>query len=277
MGSHALSLLRSAWSGLEVSPIQWVRTTDANYPGEVFGRTESGVRFSHTGAEVIIVPGYSGNQYNRFEFGEGGSDASVGIWSGDAPEVGSLVCGDPVGPTGSKRYRSWFKCDDKLEALLQIVRDGTTMSENELGVYFAGQSDHFWALLRLVLFDNVEIFVQCAGQSYNGSFKRDKRHTEADDLTHPAYGKILYQSDSYTSTLDWDGMRLPTSVSEYVHELSWRLETPDWWETYKSLMGEFLEHRGHPMSHGICRACLAENPNVHTDGWPYLPKSWQEG
>ena len=266
MGAHALTLLRGYFSGLEVAPVDWVRVTERRHPApdEVVGQTTAGTWFRHDGYEPIILA--ENDLYSRFQFGEGGG-VPRHMWSGEAPAEGELICGDPVGPAGSKRLRSWFKADDRVLKFIDVILNGTSLSERELATHFIGSDDHYWALLRLVLFDNLEVF---SWLQHEGTIKPRDMEPGDEVLAHPAFGTEYFHSGDFGLSVNWHGMKLPTTVSEYVHTLSWRLETPGWWEAYKTLLGsDLIACVPHPVNGRVCRACLAENPNASDDGWPY--------
>ena len=96
-----------------------------------------------------------------------------------------------------------------------------------------------WAFVRLVMFDNPSAFVDL-----------DKPHP-CDGMP---YGETYHNGSRYQ--VDWRGMYLSKSPSQYVHTMAYRFNAPSWWEQYKLAFG------GQPpacVGYGDrCEACEAE-------------------
>lgn len=151
----------------------------------------------------------------------------TGGW--DKPEIGSLIGGEVVDTPKGKRFNRWFTCRPELKFLMDIVRNGTALPEDELGRKLLADNypDKYWAIARLVFFDNVQAFVD----NFKGF----------DHLPpHPAHGMSLGVS-SYSGEpiiVQHRGMYLSKDTAQYLHEISWQLGEPRWWQEFKRLTAE---------------------------------------
>jgi hypothetical protein len=171
----------------------------------------------------------------------------------DKPPVGSLIGGEVTeGPKG-KRFQRWFYCLSEFKFLVDIVLNGTDLTEDEIAAQLitGGHPDTYWAIARLVLFDNVQAFVD---------------QLKEEQPPHPCQGQE-YTSSGFCGTkrpkVYWDGMYLPKEASQYVHEISYRLNEPRWWQEFVQLADDQGVKWEHPASGGICNACEAER--LHDD------------
>ncbi|HEY4483896.1 MAG TPA: hypothetical protein VI752_01805 [Candidatus Paceibacterota bacterium] len=158
--------------------------------------------------------GRLGNHHNGFE----------------KPEMRVLICGEVMKRTKGDRFNKWFVCPPEFKFLVDIVLNGTTLTEAELRpkLETSRYPDKYWAIARLVLFDNVQAFVDdCKYKRWEGSEEQDK-------------------------------MWLPKATAQYIHEMSHQLNTPMWWEEFKRLAAEQGVDHDHPASGGFCYACKAE-------------------
>lgn len=179
----------------------------------------------------------------------------TGGW--DKPTIGSLIAGEVIDTPKGKRLKRWFDCRPEFKLLVDIILNGTDLSEEELGRRLVTDRypDTYWAISRLVIFDNVQAFV-------------DEIKPFDDRAEHPAHGMfsgtVMFPSGKRL-TVDHRGMWLPKMVAEYVHLISYRLNEPQWWVEFKRLAAE--QHLGHEHSAlgGYCAACEAERSA--TDGW----------
>ena len=159
-----------------------------------------------------------------------------------APKEGDLIAGTVVkGPRGRK-FSRWFVCGPQLKLLIDMVLAGKTdISEKELSekLMCDPYPDLYWAIARLVMFDNVQAFVD-----------------ELKDIKpiHPSKGKI-YKQGWHNFTVDWHGMYIPKEAAQFVHELSFHLNEPVWWEQFMRLASEQGLKHSHPVSGGFCVAC----------------------
>jgi uncharacterized protein YndB with AHSA1/START domain len=168
---------------------------------------------------------------------------------GPKPEVGSMLAGEVIDTPKGKRFSRWFVCSPQFNALADAILNGTTLTEIELAEkVFGGINfpDTYWAIGRLVLFDNVQAFVD--------EFKKERS-------PHPLKGRE-YESEMYLGgarpVVCWSGMDLPTESSHFVHEISYRLNEPRWWEEFKRLAKEQGMKWEHPPWGGVCHACNVE-------------------
>lgn len=173
----------------------------------------------------------------------------------DKPKVGSLIGGEVIDTPRGKRFKRWFYCRPEFKLLVDIVLNGTTLTEEELGrkLVTADYPDKFWAIARLVLFDNVQAFVDnCKPVDWE---KEDTRPL------HPAHGmfsgSVMFPSGERL-TVSHRGMFLPKGTVEFVHNMSYRLNTPRWWEEFKRLSADQGVKHSHPAAGGWCHACEAE-------------------
>lgn len=146
----------------------------------------------------------------------------------DKPEIGSLICGEVVDTSKGKRFERWFSCRPEFKLLVDIVMNGTTLTEEELGrqLVTADYPDKYWAIARLVLFDNVEAFVE------------DIQSLDAESRSpHPAYGlpsgAVLPSGEKLI--VGHRGMWLSVNAMMFVHTLSIQLNEPRWWEMWQRL------------------------------------------
>lgn len=176
----------------------------------------------------------------------------TGGW--DKPEVGSLIGGEVVETPKGKRFKRWFDCLPEFKFLVDIILNGTTLTEDELArkLVTKGYPDKYWAIARLVLFDNVQAFVD--------ELKPVDWEKEDTRPLHPAHGMftgtVMYSGERLT--VNHRGMYLPMRVPQFVHEISYRLNEPRWWEEFKRLAAEQNLEHDHPPHGGLCNACEAE-------------------
>lgn len=173
----------------------------------------------------------------------------------DKPEVGSLIGGEIIDTPKGKRFKRWFDCTPEFKLLVDIVLNGTALTEEELGrkLVTAGYPDKYWAIARLVLFDNSQAFVDnCKSVDWQ---KEDTRPL------HPAHGmfsgKVMFPSGERL-TVEHRGMWLSKGTAEFVHNISYRLNTPSWWDEFKRLTAEQGVKHDHPAMGGLCHACEEE-------------------
>ncbi len=177
------------------------------------------------------------------------------IGSFDKPEIDSLIGGEVIDTSKGKRFKRWFDCSPEFKLLVDIVLNGTTLTEEELGrkLVTADYPDKYWAIARLVLFDNVQAFVEnCKIPDWG---KEDMRPP------HPAHGMfsggVMFPSGERL-TVTHRGMYLSMSDAKFVHNISYRLNTPSWWEDFKRLTAEQGVEHDHPATGDRCHACEAE-------------------
>lgn len=159
-----------------------------------------------------------------------------------APEKNDLIAGIVVAGPKGKKFSRWFVCSPQLKLLMDMVLTGKIeYSEEELSekLMCDPYPDLYWAIARLVLFDNVQAFVN------------ELREIKP---VHPSRGKIYKEAGSYSFPVDWSGMYLPKDPALFVHELSFYLDEPAWWEEFNRLAKEQGLANGHSRA-GICNAC----------------------
>jgi hypothetical protein len=64
-------------------------------------------------------------------------------------------------------------------------------------------------------------------------------------------------------------MHLATGYARQVHEPSYRLDEPAWWEGFLRLTVEQGVVHSHPRRGGVCKACIAADPDWYSNGFPY--------
>lgn len=169
------------------------------------------------------------------------------------PEDGQLICGEVVDTSRGRRYRRWFSCDEAFRTMVRVVRGELTLSEDELGRQLLTDAypDMYWAIVRLVMFDNVQAFVdECKLDALRFDNEADRsfaRHPAA-GVKHGVHG---FACGEY-------GMWLTKGPSEYVHELSAVLDQPQWWEEFVRLADEQEVAHAHPAHGGVCNACVVD-------------------
>jgi hypothetical protein len=178
----------------------------------------------------------------------------------DKPEIGSLIAGEITETPKGKRFKRWFYCSPEFKLLVDIVMNGTAFTEDELGrkLITAGYPDKYWAIARLALFDNAQAFVDNCKP-----FDWDKK--ESTCPLHPANGmfsgSVMFPSGEGLKVTH-RGMYLSKGTAEFVHEISYRLNTPDWWTEFKRLASEQGIKHNHPNFGGYCHACEAERHEI---------------
>lgn len=149
----------------------------------------------------------------------------------DRPEDGQLICGEVIQTDKGRRFKHWFTCDEAFKLLVDIVRHGTDLSEDELGKRLLTDDwpDKYWAIARLVFFDNVQAFINEA------KFRRMAwDEDEPEWARHPAYHQT-YGQHGYTVNY---GMSMPKHPEEFVGDLSLELGELRWWQEYLRLADE---------------------------------------
>jgi hypothetical protein len=165
------------------------------------------------------------------------------------PRVGQTIAGTTEETPKGRRFKQWFVCSPELRVLIELVKQGhNNLSENELACRMMTNDypDAYWAIARLVFFDNIQAFVdQCKPEEQND---------------HPCKGKRYGQYyGPKQMVINHTGMYLPKgNTAEYVHELSCRLNEPKWWEEFQRLAKEQGVEHDHPVYGGLCHACEAE-------------------
>ncbi|WP_328384476.1 hypothetical protein OHQ88_33710 (plasmid) [Micromonospora zamorensis] len=233
------------------------------------GYTTSGVQFTK-------------DHYNELDF-QTDKTLTFGTWlnhtsSNELPPPGQLICGERATTgDGPPFLRRWFVCDRAFQLLLTSVTDGLRHTEAELGQQLlskkVGFPDTYFAVARLVFFDNVQAFVDgikvgrpspSVGQLFMG-----------EPATISAASPYLGLHPAHDSTyaggwpVDWRGMYLATGYAQQVHELSRTLNEPQWWADFLRLAAEQGVVHSHPGRGGVCHACIAEQPDWTRTGFPY--------
>lgn len=173
------------------------------------------------------------------DFGNWGNHTGGGF---KRPKNGDWIAGVVVDTSRGKRFDKWFILTPELRFLIELVRRGrTSLDEASLAkrLLTNGYPDVLWAFARLVMFNNVEAFIDLKAQ-------------------HPCYnqpyGETFHNGSQFR--VDWSGMYLPMNAPNYVHTASYRFGTPSWWERYKAAFdGAPPECVGFG---GLCDACEAE-------------------
>lgn len=172
------------------------------------------------------------------------------------PHEGQLIYGvleeDPRGI----RYKQWYPCDEAFKLLYDVIMGTEELTEQELGVKLLtdGYPDKYWALARLVLFDNVQAFVELhRWQSQARLFDGSSGSEAPASLAHPGSGQA-YGTHGFTCSSH--GMHLPMSPAKYVHTLSYQLGEPRWWDEFVEKLSTPSRPYVHDVGPGdFCRGC----------------------
>lgn len=164
----------------------------------------------------------------------------------DRPKPGDWICGTVIETEHGKRFDRWFILTPELRSLITLIRAGKTrMSEAELAplLISSGYPDTLWALVRLVMFDNVQAFVD--------------QHRGIKE-THPCFGRSYGPTfhNGSRRRVDWTRMWLSVPPVQFVHGLSHLLDTAAWWETWKNAFGGNASCSG--ILSGTCLGCQEE-------------------
>lgn len=267
MGKNALEKLRKIWKGLVFAKVTGIIAKDADIDQIIVYENESGVN-PKTYQKVNDVPiedwknavisytkfyGFAegilfhSNNFNSLDM-EIDMTLDFSTWwnhkgARKTPEKGDLIAGTVVQTPKGKKFLRWFTCGPQLKLLMDMILTGKVdFSEKELSekLICNGYPDKYWAVARLVLFDNVQAFVD-----------------ELKEMRpiHPNYGKIYDQCGPYRIQIAWNGMYLSKGAAQYVHELSFHLDEPMWWEKFNQLAREQGLKHSHPGLGGFCVAC----------------------
>jgi hypothetical protein len=235
-----------------------------------YGFTTEGIHFDHDSYNELNW--YFSHSDGLLTFDEGST------YCAGPPDPGQLICGLVENTPGGKRLAKWFVCDEAFRLLVTAVREGTEHTEEELGRLLLTDDfpDVYWALARLVLFDNVQAFVDCIKIGSPGlvdgplsTGDRTPRDTTAPSPgAHPALGRTY---GHYQLSVDWKGMYIGIEFAQFVHMLSYILGEPRWWEEFLQLTASQGVRHWHPCHGGICPACKAANPGQFSgdENWPY--------
>ncbi|MFA4845787.1 MAG: hypothetical protein WC654_04480 [Patescibacteria group bacterium] len=164
------------------------------------------------------------------------------------PRDGQLIAGIVVNASKGRKFEKWFFVTPELKFMIELVRAGKTdLTQERLArkLLTDDYPDKLWALARLVFFNNVTAFVD----QFRGEARPHPCAGEPYGRVHP--GGMRY-------CVSHSGMSLPkNNLFLYVHTLSHRLNSPQWWEEVKRLTdGACDNHVGHG---SVCDACDAEN------------------
>jgi hypothetical protein len=231
------------------------------------GYTTSGARFSKDRHNELDFHADLTLDYGQFLNHTGISEL---------PTAGQTICGEPeAAADGTTILKRWFTCDSAFRLLVTSLRQDLPYSETEYAhlLLTKGYPDTYFAIARLVHFDNVQAFVDAirigspaptVSQLFMGA-PPTISSTPADFGRHPAFGK------TYASgwPVNWRGMNLATGYAQFVHELSHILDEPAWWDTFLRLAGEQGVLHSHPDRGGVCGACAAADPAWFDNGFPY--------
>lgn len=197
---------------------------------------------------------FHGNDHNALDI-EVNTTLDFSSWwnhkfLGQPPGKGTIIAGQIVGTPKGKKFTRWFVCTPELKLLIEMVLSGKAKySETELAekLITIGYPDTLWAIARLLFFDDVQAFVD-----------ELKERCPA----HPLKGRVYYRWGQYRLEVSWNGMYLSKNVAQFVHELSFNLDEPMWWEEFQKLAKEQELPHSHPAPGGLCRACLHEREKL---------------
>lgn len=172
---------------------------------------------------------------------------------GKAPEKGTVIAGWTARTSRGKKFTRWFVCSTELKLLIEMVLSGEVkFTEIELAekLITKGYPDVLWAIARLLFFDNMQAFVD---------------ELKEQQAPHPLYGKVYDKWAQYQIEVCWNGMYLPKNVAQFVHELSFNLDEPMWWDEFLRLAKEQKLSHSHPAPGGLCKACLHEHEKIRQE------------
>ena len=217
-----------------------------------YGFTDDGIYFQRDGHNLmdfdLDLTLDFGTRYGNHQFG-----------GYHRPEDGQLICGEVVETPKGKKFIKWFPCDEAFMVLVAAVLGQIELpTEERLGQLLLTDPypDMYWAVSRLVLFDDVQAFVN---DIRYGEIVRDAymdRLEVPDWAKHPGSGR-KHGKDGYKCSEG--GMFLPKGAAEYVHMISFQLNQPQWWQEFLRLTAEQGVSHSHPSSGGVCDACVSEN------------------
>lgn len=142
------------------------------------------------------------------------------------PSEGDLIAGVVAKGSKGKMFKKWFVCSPQLKLLIDMVLAGKAgHSENDLAekLLYGSYPDTYWAIARLLFFDNVQAFVD---------------QLKSSPPIHPAKGKLYKKYGKYNDYVSWSGMYLPMSAEKFIQELSNNLGEPMWLEKFNQLKKE---------------------------------------
>ena len=179
------------------------------------------------------------------------------------PEPGTTICGITDGHTLTK----WFAVDPPLKLLIAAVQAGRIdHTEDELArlmlSHDAGYPDTYFAIARLLFFDNIQAFIDDLIHPYPTHHSARNRTLS----THPAHGTTYAGGWK----VDWKGMWLPDSADMYLHNLAYTLGQPQWWETFQDMCEDQGVYYDHEYPGRYCRACHRSRPQEENP-WPIRP------
>ncbi len=112
------------------------------------------------------------------------------------------------------RFTKWFVCPPQLFLFIDAIRNDPRSSENFLARQVRHGDRHvdvFEALLRLIAFDNVQLFVGCCERGIK--------------------------------------LDIPWSIPDFIHQSSCYFRTPEWWNEFRYSCAKFgieYEHNNNP-------------------------------
>lgn len=163
------------------------------------------------------------------------------------PLDGQLIAGIVVNSPKGHKLERWFILTPELKFLIDLVRDGhTELSQERLArkLLTDGFPDTLWALVRLVFFDNVQVFVD----QHRGMAPAHPCHGEPYGCVQPGGRRwIVRHEGMYLS------MNPPLKL---VHTLASHLNSPQWWEEVQRLTT--VDERHHVRHGDYCCGCEQE-------------------
>ena len=120
-----------------------------------FGFTDDGIYFQRDGFKLMDL-----DIDLTLDFGSRFANHLHGGY--DRPTDGQLICGEVEESSKGKKFVRWFPCDEAFMVLVATMLGHIELpTEERLGrlLLASEPADKYWAVARLVLFDNVQAFV----------------------------------------------------------------------------------------------------------------------
>lgn len=163
----------------------------------------------------------------------------------ERPDDGEIICGEVIETGKGKRFRKWFRPDPAFMRLHSLIMGSAILNEKEIAheLMTDGHPDKYLAIAELVLWDNVQPFVD----SLKGSDSRPE---------HPAHGKPY---GKHGQVVSHRGLWINSKSGSFVHTISMMLDEPKWWEDFQRLAKEQLQGYIHGGRREECPACNEED------------------
>lgn len=145
-------------------------------------------------------------------------------WVHLRPPFGQVIAGYACDDPRGKRLEGWFVVEPPLEKIIWWSRNGLgSLTETDLAhqlISPRSYRDQYWAVARLLFFDNVQAFVD--------EYKKPRAN-------HPCASHIHEGRRISTGGLE---MEIPGTPAQIVHWTAHKFEQIGWWEEFLRLTQE---------------------------------------